>query len=286
MADTTLPLKLAIKISIHEPGGRTTDKQRSARYSHSRRPSLLIEHASRLRWRFGGGKSGRAGFQIIAVDDAGKRIALNGLTWSWTREDTFWQWFQSNGEWRYQSNTHDRLIASGTLDVGAGGTVRLAQQLPYGRYRLTVSDKSGASSSYRFYSGWSASGDNDRPDRIPVAADKPGYSPGSIAHVRIAPDANGKARWWPGGGRPALFSSRLIDAPASGATSGHSGLGRLGGRRLCAGDALPPAVASVGREGRCAASASPGLAQVDNGPRTLSVAHRSPRPTRRGRANG
>ena len=47
-------------------------------------------------------ENSRAGFQIIAVDGTGKRIALSGLSYSWVREDISYQWFQSNGEWRFQ----------------------------------------------------------------------------------------------------------------------------------------------------------------------------------------
>ena len=264
LAETTLPLKLAVKISVHEPGGRTTDK---AIDIPVRGDKPLIG----LRPDFDGrsvAENSRAGFQVIAVDGTGKRIALSGLSYSWVREDISYQWFQSNGEWRFQRTSHDRLIASGTLDVGASGAMRLAQSLPFGGYRLTISDKSGAASSTRFYSGWSASGDNDRPDRIPVAADKPGYSPGSIAHIRIAPDANGKALVVVAGDR--LFSSRLIDAPASGATVDIPVSADWGAGAYVLVTHYRPLNQVSGRE----PVRSIGVAwlQVDNGPRTLSVA--------------
>ena len=102
-------------------------------------------------------ENSRAGFQVIAVNGAGQRIALADATFSWVREDTSYQWFQSNGEWRYQSNVRDRLVTSGSLAIAAAAPARLAQQLPYGRYRLTITEKSGAASSFRFYSGWAAS---------------------------------------------------------------------------------------------------------------------------------
>jgi uncharacterized protein YfaS (alpha-2-macroglobulin family) len=213
LADTTLPLKATIRISIHEPGGRTTDKTNDI-------PIRTHDAAIGIRPVFDGGsvpENARAGFEVIALDADGKRIALNGLTYSWVREDTTYQWFQADGAWKYQPTTRDRLIASGSMAISAGASARMEQALPYGTYRLTISDpKSGAASSYRFYSGWSASSAGDRPDRIPVAADKPSYAPGSVAHVRIKPDANGKALVVVAGDH--VFSSRLIDAPAGGAT--------------------------------------------------------------------
>ncbi|HEX4532913.1 MAG TPA: alpha-2-macroglobulin family protein, partial [Rhizomicrobium sp.] len=159
----------------------------------------------------------RANFEVVALNGQGKRISLSGLQYSWVREDVSYQWYQADGSWKYQSVMRDRLITGGTMNVGASGVVRLGQAMPYGSYRLTIIDeKSGAQSSYRFYSGWSASASGDRPDRIPVAADKPAYKPGEVAHVQIKPSTDGQALVVVAGDR--VFSSQLIDAPASGAS--------------------------------------------------------------------
>ena len=213
LADTTLPLKASVTISIHEPGGRTTDKNMEI-------PIRTHDVMIGLRPDFDDGsvaENARAGFEVIAVDGDGKRVALNNLSYSWVREDTTYQWYQDQGSWKYQSVTRDRLITSGKTNIGAGAPLKLAQALPYGSYRLTITDPaSGSSSSYRFYSGWAASSAGDRPDRIPVAADKPSYRVGGTAHVQIKPTANGKALVVVAGDR--IFSSKIIDAPASGAS--------------------------------------------------------------------
>jgi hypothetical protein len=211
LADTTLPLKASVTISIHEPGGRTTDK--SVEIPVRTHDTLI---GIRADFDYGSvAENARAGFEAIAIDADGKRIALNGLTYSWVREDTTYQWYQQEGSWKYQAVTRDRLITSGQMAIGAGGPAKLAQALPYGSYRLTITDpKSGAAASYRFYSGWAASSAGDRPDRIPVAADKPSYRAGETAHVNIKPTANGKALVVVAGDR--VFSSQLIDAPAGG----------------------------------------------------------------------
>jgi uncharacterized protein YfaS (alpha-2-macroglobulin family) len=213
LADTTLPLKAIVKVSIHEPGGRTTDKTVDI-------PVRTHDAAIGIRPDFDDGsvpEQGRAGFEVIALNGDGKRIALSGLTYSWVREDTSYQWFQDNGSWKYNSVTRDRLITSGSLDVGAAAPAKLAQAFPWGEYRLTITDpKSGAASSYRFYSGWAANASGDRPDRIPVAADKPSYAAGQTAHVSIKPATDGQALVVVAGDR--VFSSQLVDAPASGTT--------------------------------------------------------------------
>ncbi|HEY4115523.1 MAG TPA: alpha-2-macroglobulin [Rhizomicrobium sp.] len=213
LADTTLPLKAVVTVSIHEPGGRTTDKSVDI-------PVRTHDAAIGIRPDFDGDavpEGARAGFEVIAVNNNGKRIALNNVNYSWVREVTTYQWYQDNGEWKYQSVTRDRLIASGTMNIAASGAVKMAQAFPWGDYRLTVSDpKTGAASSYRFYSGWAASAAGDRPDRIPVAADKPSYKPGDIAHVQIKPASDGQALVVVAGDK--VFSSQLVNAPASGAT--------------------------------------------------------------------
>jgi uncharacterized protein YfaS (alpha-2-macroglobulin family) len=211
LADTTLPLKAVIKVSIHEPGGRATDRNveipvRTHDLSIGIRP--LFQDGSVA-------ENARANFEAIALDNDGHRVAASNLTFSWVREDTSYQWYQDNGEWKYQSVTRDHLITSGTMAIGTGAEARLGIAVPWGSYRLTITDpKSGASSSYRFYSGWAASSAGDRPDRIPVAADKPSYAAGETAHVNIKPQADGKALVVVAGDK--VFSSQVIDAPAGG----------------------------------------------------------------------
>ncbi len=213
IADTTLPLKVIAKVSIHEPGGRTTDKTVEI-------PLRTRDAMIGLRPDFDGGsvaENAKAGFEAIALDATGKRIALGNVTYSWVHEVTTYQWYQDNGEWKYQAITRDRLITSGTMDISANAPAKLAQSMPWGSYRLTLTDpKTGASTSYRFYSGWAASAAGDRPDRIPVAANKPSYTPGETAHISIKPTASGKALVVVAGDR--IFSSELIDAPESGAS--------------------------------------------------------------------
>jgi uncharacterized protein YfaS (alpha-2-macroglobulin family) len=265
LADTTLPLKASVRISIHEPGGRTTDKSLDI-------PIRTHDVAIGIRPVFDGGQvaeNARAGFEAIALDADGKRIALSGLTVSWVREDTTYQWFQANGEWKYQPTTRDRLITSTSMTIGAGASARLEQALPYGTYRLTISDtKSGAASSYRFYSGWGASSAGDRPDRIPVAADKPSYAPGTVAHVHLKPNGSGKALVVIAGDH--VFSSRLIDAPAGGATVDIPVSADWGAGAYVLVTQYRPLGQIKGRE----PVRSIGVAWlgVDNAPRTLNIA--------------
>ncbi|HVP85774.1 MAG TPA: alpha-2-macroglobulin [Rhizomicrobium sp.] len=213
LAATTLPLKAVVKVSIREPGGRTTDKTaelpvRTSDVMIGMRPDFDSDSV---------GENAKAGFEIVSVDANGKRIARDGLTYSWLKEDTNYEWYQDNNEWKYQAITRDRLISGGTFSISANAPARLSETMPWGSYRLVVTDpKSGASSSYRFYSGWSANASGDRPDRIPVAADKPSYKAGETAHISIKPNADGRALVVVAGDR--VFSSQLIRAPKAGAS--------------------------------------------------------------------
>lgn len=265
LADTTLPLKATVRISIHEPGGRTTDKSTTI-------PIRTHADMIGIRPAFDDGQvaeNAPARFEVIAVDAEGKRIALDGLTFSWVREVTTYQWFQANGEWKYQPTTRDRLVSSAGMSIAAAASARVEQALPYGTYRLTVTDpKSGASSSFRFYSGWAASSAGDRPDRIPVAADKPSYAPGAVAHIRIKPEGNGKALVVVAGDK--VFSSKLIDAPATGASVDIPVSADWGaGAYVLVTDYRPLADVTAREPVRSIGVAWLG---VDNAPRTLNIA--------------
>jgi alpha-2-macroglobulin len=213
LAETTLPLRARIRVAIHEPGGRTTAKTTEI-------PVLNHPVLIGIRPEFDGnsiGEGQRANFQVVALDASGKRIDVAGVTYSWVREDTSYQWYQDEGNWKYKSVTRDRLVTSGTVKIGAAAPLKLGQAMAWGTYRLTLTDpKSGASSSLRYYSGWAASSAGDRPDRIPVAADKPTYRAGETAHIRIKPTAAGKALVVVASDK--IFMSKTVDAPASGAT--------------------------------------------------------------------
>src|SRR5215469_722431 len=95
LTDTTLPLKADIKVSIHEPGGRTTDKTVDV-------PVRTRDLAIGIRPDFDSGsvnENAKAGFEAIAVNNDGKPVAVSGVTYSWVREVTTYQWYQDSGTW-------------------------------------------------------------------------------------------------------------------------------------------------------------------------------------------
>ena len=106
---------------------------------------------------------------------------------------------------------HTVLAPPSLATPAAASLARSVALDPAAGTRPATDPKTKASSSYRFYSGWAASSAGDRPDRIPVAANKPSYKPGEVAHISIKPVADGRALVVVAGDR--VYSSQMVDAP-------------------------------------------------------------------------
>src|SRR5262249_13649241 len=113
LPDTSLPLKADIRISVDEPGGRNTTDTISLPIHNS-------EIWLGVRPRFVGGwvkEDSRASFEVIALDADGRRIARSGLRYEFQRETPEYSWYQSEGNWTYESNTRSRIISAGSIDI-------------------------------------------------------------------------------------------------------------------------------------------------------------------------
>ncbi|MDD2893044.1 MAG: alpha-2-macroglobulin [Halothiobacillaceae bacterium] len=183
------PLRADIALAVREPGGRATGE-------HVFVPVRVQPLALGLRPVFeGAAKQGAdAGFELIAVDNNGTRVAQRGLEYRFIKDESTWQWHRRNNQWRYERVVRERELASGTLDVIADKPALLKQQVSWGSYRVMVRDPvSGANSALRFYGGWYGEATAERPDRLPIAADKAGYAPGETAKLRIDSEFAGQA---------------------------------------------------------------------------------------------
>jgi uncharacterized protein YfaS (alpha-2-macroglobulin family) len=190
---TTLPLRARLVAAVAEPGGRTVREGFTI-------PVRTLERYVGLKSRSETGdfpENGRAAFDVVAVDLAGKPVALRGLQWTLVREDWNYDWYLDNGNWRWRRTGRDVPVASGRVDVGADKPAEIARdKIGAGQYRLIVSDSaSRAESSVRFYAGWGGdAGDRDTPDMVAVAPPVDPAKPNANVRVRIKPPYAGEAQ--------------------------------------------------------------------------------------------
>jgi alpha-2-macroglobulin len=211
LGETTLPLKASLRVSIFEPGGRSTVTQLTVPVRT--RPVMLGIHPL-----FNDDtvpEDTAAEFEILALDEAGKPVARKAVDWSLVREVTEYTWYRAADGFHFQQATHDEPLAHGTIDVAADKMAHLKQVLSWGYYRLTVNDPAtGAATSYRFSAGWGGTLAADRPDKAEVSPDKKRYEIGDIAHIAIRPPVGGKALVLVANDR--ILESKLVDVKAGG----------------------------------------------------------------------
>ncbi len=162
-------------------------------------------------------EGGIAEFDAIAVAPDMATVALANVEWSVLRIRTNYQWYVTNGVWRWESTTTTERVAGGTIDFAAGSPARISAPVEWGRYRLelTSTGPDATSTSLDFYAGWyMANAGTDTPDVLQVALDKPGYRIGDTAVLRLDPAFAGIALVTVLDDR--LISMMMVDVPAGG----------------------------------------------------------------------
>ena len=269
LAETSLPLKAVINIAIFEPGGRTTSDQITL-------PVRTRETMLGVRPAFQGDsiqENTPANFEILAVDAEGKAKSTGGVTWELVNEDIDYRWYQVDNDWRYERVVNDRIVDGGKTDLGASA-FKVSKALPWGSYRLTVADPaSGATTSYRFWSGWGGGADADRPDRVAVIADKQQYSSGESAKLAINPPTDGKALIVIASNK--IHFTKMVNVSASGTTVSVPVSSEWGAGAYALVTHYRPLSSAQSR----APARSIGVAWlgVDPAPRTLQVALNAPK---------
>ena len=212
--ETTLPLRARVLASVADPGGRVV---RESITLPVRLSSLYLGLKPQIENnRAGAGE--RIGFDLIAVNAAGRRAAVRGVQWTLVREDWSYDWYLDGGAWRWRRTGRDVPVDGATLDVDAGQAVRIAKDgLREGAYRLIVRDGRGAETSRRFGVGWGGPADDDStPDMVTVIAPEQPTRPGARARVRIRPPYAGEAQIVVATDR--VLETRTIRVGAGGAT--------------------------------------------------------------------
>ena len=190
--DTDLALRAQITARVFEPGnGRATKTDKSLPL---RTRDVYLGVSPTFEGRYAREGTDTA-FDVVAVDAEGKQIA-DSVDYSIVRITYDYQWYQSDGRWRWQSTTREREVDAGTLALKADAPVNLSKRLQWGPHRLTVTDKrANASTTVTFYVGWygGSSGAEDAPDTLKVASDRQEYAPGDTAKLRIEAPFAGEA---------------------------------------------------------------------------------------------
>ncbi len=188
---TSLPLRADIGIAVREPGGRATGEHV---FVPVRTRDLYLGIKPRFESSVPNGQP--AQFEILAVDAKGTPMPRAGLRYRVLKDVSTWQWHRIEGRWQYERVPREREIAAGSFTIAADAPGALSQRIDWGRYRLVVSDpETGAESTLSFYGGWYGYGEasSDRPDRLAVAADKPGYAVGETARLHVESETGGEA---------------------------------------------------------------------------------------------
>ncbi|WP_372622991.1 alpha-2-macroglobulin family protein [Falsiroseomonas sp.] len=187
--DSTRPVKAEVAVMLDEPGGRTS----GTRFALPVRAggTLLA-----IRPAFQGGAvdaNAEAAFEVAAVSPEGAAIPAT-LRLRLVRERPDWRIVLRERIARYETVWRDEPVDSTTIEVAPGQPGRFARTLPFGRYRIEVSEPNGlAIASYRFRAGWAGAEAPEVPDRVDLATAERGYRAGEVARVRITPPFAGRA---------------------------------------------------------------------------------------------
>ncbi len=209
---TTRPLKADVAVRLREAGGRAVERNVSL-------PIVASQPMIGIRPMFADGAAPEgqpSTFSVIAVNPDGNLVPLKGASWTLKRLVRDWQWFNSNGQWRWEAITRTSKIGNGTLDLAGDQPTAFAQTLSWGEYRLEISAPGTTPASIDFSSGSysGASATANTPDTLKVALDKTDVASGDTVTVKIEARYAGKAMVQVVG--ETVLATRFVDVPEGG----------------------------------------------------------------------
>jgi uncharacterized protein YfaS (alpha-2-macroglobulin family) len=190
--ETSLPLRMRVVASVADPGGRMVREGFAL-------PVRLSNLYLGLKPRFENRRAGageRVGYDLIAVNAAGQRVAARGVQWQIVREDWSYDWYLDGGSWRWRRTGRDIPVDGATLNVAANAPTAIAKDgLREGSYRLIVTAADGTQANTRFGVGWGGPADDDAtPDMVSVVGPTDPVRPGGRARIQIRPPYAGEAQ--------------------------------------------------------------------------------------------
>ncbi len=239
---STRPLQAQIDVQVLDGGGRPVERNLSLPLRDDRaRIGLkpLFEGAVE--------QGGNARFAVMVLGADGSPIAAEGLRWTLSKVRTDYQWYRTEGDWRFEPIVSRTRVASGDLDVGAdpSALAQLEAPVDWGGYELrierNVGNERGAGSNGSERDGFSVGRDGradsplvpaslgfeagwyvapkafDTPDVLKVSLDKPEYRVGEQAQVRLEPRFPGLALVMVigGDGLVSMYPTEVSDAGTS-----------------------------------------------------------------------
>lgn len=203
------PLEARITVRVAEGSGRPVERQITKRVTPST-PMIGV------RPLFDGvvAEGSEARFGLIGLGPDGQPTEM-AVDWQITKVETNYQWYQSYGNWMWEPVVSRSIAAEGTAALGPQ-PVEISAPVQWGAYELRVQSADGAVTSTPFYAGWYAPADvTATPDTLELSLDKPAYTSGETATLRIVPRAAGTAL-------VTVLSNRLISMQAIEVTEGEN----------------------------------------------------------------
>ena len=206
--ETRSPLSVRASLSLLESGGRPVVRS-------IERIVFPAEKLIGLRPLWSGKfvqEGSNAELEVIRSTREGAYAPLQKAILRVFREDRDYYWaFDDQRGWHSGFNDSDELIDSREFDLSKRTKINFP--VKYGRYRVEVLDReTGLAARYRLYAGWGAQDAElvgNRPDRVQLKLDKPGYAVGDKARLTIAPPHDGEALVLVEGGEGVLYQERV-----------------------------------------------------------------------------
>lgn len=138
-----------------------------------------------------------ATFEVILADTRGRLKAANGLKVTVIREHREYYWEYKDDNWHWGSNSQFYPVDRFDLDIPDQGKAQVAVPVEWGGYRLEIKNPAtGLTTSKNIWAGRQPQGqaqkDMNRPDRVDMTLDKPGYRAGDTARVTVRAPQGGK----------------------------------------------------------------------------------------------
>lgn len=214
VADTTRPLQAAVHVRVLDTNGRPVERRMTLPVStgHERigvKP--LFEDTVE--------EGGSAAFDVAVLDADYAKVGAKDLSWTLSRVQTNYQWYQSDGSWDYHAIKSTTRVANGKLDVDPEKPARIEARVDWGEYQLTVTSGDGKviPVSTSFEAGWYVPVKSEEtPDLLKITLDKPRYSIGDTLKAHIEPRYAGVAVVSVVDDR--LITMKTVEVPAGGST--------------------------------------------------------------------